>query len=100
MSRRRLRNGAAQRRRAKRKAMAKNGAENGAAPKAKIAKKVDGEQSALRTMCHGSLNGSRAIGSGSCSSGGFAHFNCDGMADACEPRKVWMFAYRKKRSPV
>ena len=35
MSRRRLRNGAAQRRRAKRKAMAKNGAENGAAPEGK-----------------------------------------------------------------
>jgi hypothetical protein len=46
MSRRRLRNGAAQRRRAKRKAMAKNGAENGAAPKAKIAKKVG-----RRTKC-------------------------------------------------
>ena len=46
MSRRRLRNGAAQRRRAKRKATAKNGAENGAAPKAKIAKKVG-----RRTKC-------------------------------------------------
>lgn len=46
MSRRRLHNGAAQRRRAKRKVMAKNGAENGAAPKAKIAKKVG-----RRTKC-------------------------------------------------
>ena len=64
--------------------MAKNGAENGAAPKAKIAKKVGRRTKCTEDYVPRFLERieSRAIGSGSCSSGGFAHFNCDGMAGA------------------
>jgi hypothetical protein len=83
-----------QRLRAKRKAMAKNGAENGAAPKAKIAKKAGRRTKCTEDYVPRFLERIEVgqLGSGSCSSGWFAHFNRDGMADACEPRKVWMFA--------
>jgi len=63
--------------------MAKNGAENGAAPKAKIAKKVGRRTKCTEDYVSRFLERIEAgQGSGSCSSGGFAHFNCDGMAGA------------------